>query len=351
MSVLMGAPNVVRGGSHSGNIAARDLAEAGLLDILSSDYVPLEPAAGRLRARRARSRRIALPQAIAHGDAQPRPHRRPGRSRRGSRPAGAPISCASSTTGRRAGRPLRLARGQARRMMPRRPDRGRMHRRRRRPERRRQGTPSCAVRPRGAGGRSARPSSSAASSPPASTTVGEDHQPADEAAFEAMRDGGAFALHWQAPATAMASPSRPTRWWRGPRRDRQPLAHGPRRTSRRYRRPLVVEITAAPEILARRIAARRTRERGGNRESALPARSRSRPFPARSSSTMAAASKTAGRAFADLDAPPTGLDLVVRRHERPRPHSNWPRAIARPSMVRRPRARAARQGYSSPPAR
>ncbi|MDP2769724.1 MAG: amidohydrolase family protein, partial [Giesbergeria sp.] len=38
--VLMGAPNVVRGGSHSGNVAAADLARAGLLDILSSDYVP-----------------------------------------------------------------------------------------------------------------------------------------------------------------------------------------------------------------------------------------------------------------------------------------------------------------------
>lgn len=40
MSVLMGAPNVVRGGSHSGNIAAADLARLGLLDVLSSDYVP-----------------------------------------------------------------------------------------------------------------------------------------------------------------------------------------------------------------------------------------------------------------------------------------------------------------------
>ena len=40
MSVLMGAPNVVRGSSHSGNIAARELAEQGNLDILSSDYVP-----------------------------------------------------------------------------------------------------------------------------------------------------------------------------------------------------------------------------------------------------------------------------------------------------------------------
>ncbi|MBT9371659.1 alpha-D-ribose 1-methylphosphonate 5-triphosphate diphosphatase [Rhizobium sp. CSW-27] len=41
MSVLMGAPNVVRGKSHSGNIAARDLAAKGVLDVMSSDYVPL----------------------------------------------------------------------------------------------------------------------------------------------------------------------------------------------------------------------------------------------------------------------------------------------------------------------
>jgi alpha-D-ribose 1-methylphosphonate 5-triphosphate diphosphatase len=40
MKVLMGAPNIVRGGSHSGNVAAADLAAAGLLDILSSDYYP-----------------------------------------------------------------------------------------------------------------------------------------------------------------------------------------------------------------------------------------------------------------------------------------------------------------------
>lgn len=40
IAVMMGAPNVVRGGSHSGNVAAADLADLGLLDILSSDYVP-----------------------------------------------------------------------------------------------------------------------------------------------------------------------------------------------------------------------------------------------------------------------------------------------------------------------
>jgi alpha-D-ribose 1-methylphosphonate 5-triphosphate diphosphatase len=40
IDVLMGAPNVVRGGSHSGNVAAEALARADHLDILSSDYVP-----------------------------------------------------------------------------------------------------------------------------------------------------------------------------------------------------------------------------------------------------------------------------------------------------------------------
>jgi alpha-D-ribose 1-methylphosphonate 5-triphosphate diphosphatase len=40
VKVLMGAPNLIRGGSHSGNVATADLARASVLDILSSDYVP-----------------------------------------------------------------------------------------------------------------------------------------------------------------------------------------------------------------------------------------------------------------------------------------------------------------------
>ena len=40
IAVMMGAPNIIRGGSHSGNVSALDLARAGLLDIVSSDYVP-----------------------------------------------------------------------------------------------------------------------------------------------------------------------------------------------------------------------------------------------------------------------------------------------------------------------
>lgn len=40
IKVMMGAPNLIRGGSHSGNIATAELARAGLLDLMSSDYVP-----------------------------------------------------------------------------------------------------------------------------------------------------------------------------------------------------------------------------------------------------------------------------------------------------------------------
>ena len=38
--MIAGAPNLLRGGSHSGNVSAHALADAGLLDILSSDYAP-----------------------------------------------------------------------------------------------------------------------------------------------------------------------------------------------------------------------------------------------------------------------------------------------------------------------
>ncbi len=41
LATVAGAPNVVRGGSHSGNIAAIELAAQGVLDALSSDYVPI----------------------------------------------------------------------------------------------------------------------------------------------------------------------------------------------------------------------------------------------------------------------------------------------------------------------
>ena len=40
IEVIAGAPNIVRGGSHSGNVAAAELVRAGAVDALASDYVP-----------------------------------------------------------------------------------------------------------------------------------------------------------------------------------------------------------------------------------------------------------------------------------------------------------------------
>jgi alpha-D-ribose 1-methylphosphonate 5-triphosphate diphosphatase len=64
LSVLMGAPNVVRGKSHSGNVSARELASHGILDVLSSDYVPLSLVHAPFLLSEGEEA-IALPQAIA----------------------------------------------------------------------------------------------------------------------------------------------------------------------------------------------------------------------------------------------------------------------------------------------
>ncbi len=63
LTVLMGAPNLVRGGSHSGNISTADVASAGHLEAMSSDYVPssLLQAAFALAER---DRLMPLPEAI-----------------------------------------------------------------------------------------------------------------------------------------------------------------------------------------------------------------------------------------------------------------------------------------------
>ena len=70
MKIIMGAPNLMRGGSHSGNVAAAELAAEGLLDNLASDYVPasLLQAAFRLAED---DHGIALPDAVATVSANP----------------------------------------------------------------------------------------------------------------------------------------------------------------------------------------------------------------------------------------------------------------------------------------
>ena len=49
LPTLMGTPNLMRGGSHSGNVAAGDLVAQGLLDLLASDYIPLSLLKGAFR--------------------------------------------------------------------------------------------------------------------------------------------------------------------------------------------------------------------------------------------------------------------------------------------------------------
>ncbi|MFG1203867.1 alpha-D-ribose 1-methylphosphonate 5-triphosphate diphosphatase [Xanthobacter aminoxidans] len=63
LATIGGAPNVVRGGSHSGGVAMGALAQEGLVDALASDYMPasLLQAATRLYTMDG----MALPQAIA----------------------------------------------------------------------------------------------------------------------------------------------------------------------------------------------------------------------------------------------------------------------------------------------
>ncbi|WP_069111073.1 alpha-D-ribose 1-methylphosphonate 5-triphosphate diphosphatase [Jiangella alba] len=62
LAIVAGAPNVVRGGSHAGNVSAAELAAAGLVDVLASDYLPaaLLPAAVQL----ARAGTVPLPAAV-----------------------------------------------------------------------------------------------------------------------------------------------------------------------------------------------------------------------------------------------------------------------------------------------
>lgn len=67
-AIIMGAPNLIRGGSHSGNVGAGELAVAGLLDILSSDYVPAALLASAVRLGRIWG---DLPRAMATVSATP----------------------------------------------------------------------------------------------------------------------------------------------------------------------------------------------------------------------------------------------------------------------------------------
>ncbi|WBV41478.1 alpha-D-ribose 1-methylphosphonate 5-triphosphate diphosphatase [Pseudoroseomonas cervicalis] len=69
MKIIAGAPNIVRGGSHSGNVAAADLVREGLVDVFASDYVP--PAMIEAVWRSIDENGLSIPQAVATITAAP----------------------------------------------------------------------------------------------------------------------------------------------------------------------------------------------------------------------------------------------------------------------------------------
>jgi alpha-D-ribose 1-methylphosphonate 5-triphosphate diphosphatase len=82
MQVIAGAPNIVRGGSHSGNVAAADLLETGAVDAFASDYVPNSLVEAAFQC----AQSIGLPQAVTF--VTDRPARLAGLSDRGRLEAG-----------------------------------------------------------------------------------------------------------------------------------------------------------------------------------------------------------------------------------------------------------------------
>jgi alpha-D-ribose 1-methylphosphonate 5-triphosphate diphosphatase len=69
MKVIAGAPNIVRGGSHSGNVNAAELVREGLVDAFASDYVPAALVESAFIA--VAKCGITLPQAVAMITANP----------------------------------------------------------------------------------------------------------------------------------------------------------------------------------------------------------------------------------------------------------------------------------------
>jgi len=63
MRIIAGAPNIVRGGSHSGNVSASDLIRENLADALASDYVPAAMLEAAFAV--AGAKPLGLPRAIA----------------------------------------------------------------------------------------------------------------------------------------------------------------------------------------------------------------------------------------------------------------------------------------------
>lgn len=70
MTIIAGAPNIVFGRSHIGNVSGRDLAGEGLIDVVCSDYVPASLLHGLWTLTR-EPIGLSLPDAIAMGSRRP----------------------------------------------------------------------------------------------------------------------------------------------------------------------------------------------------------------------------------------------------------------------------------------
>ena len=102
LAVLVGAPNLVMGGSHSGNIAAIDLLRDGEADILSSDYVPASLMESVFKLQHRRGRHLVA-RGGARGLAHPGARRGPRRPRRDRRRAPRRLRAGARIRGRARG--------------------------------------------------------------------------------------------------------------------------------------------------------------------------------------------------------------------------------------------------------
>ena len=241
----MGAPNVVRGGSHSGNVSALALATEGELDILSSDYVPaallmaafrlteVEKVGGLPGANRLVTKNPALAVGLA--------------DRGEIAPESAPICCAwrcmtASRWCARCGAKDVVSRERARRLH-----------RHRRPQRRGQGSPIRAVAER-------LPASELfvarrVITRPSDAT--EEHDTLDDERFDAERQAGRFALSWDAHGLKYGIPVAVDDAVAGGQDRRlQPFARRRYFCAPAFKRCWVVEVTASDKILCARLAAR-----------------------------------------------------------------------------------------------
>ena len=271
LGVLMGAPNVMRGGSHSGNVSARTLAEDGLLDILSSDYIPFSLIQSAFFLGEVVDG-ISLPQAVAMVSKNPAEavgSRRPRRHRAG------PPRRSGARARRRAypGRPHGLARRPPRRMMV-----------SALIEREissaalpiRHGVFVAVVGPSGAGKdtrhrlcarplrrRAAASSSSAASSPARATRRARSTTRWRTPHSRRPRHAGAFAISWSAHGLRYGLPAQLDETIGSGHVAVANVSRGAIALLKaRYANVIVVEITASADILAQRLAARGRELRG-----------------------------------------------------------------------------------------